>query len=115
MYMKMKMTRNQIADLPVDKIVTAGCCDLQHLLSGVDPIGYNAGVRGWNYDVYVIDGICILTGYRTPSKYPKVVKAEMYESRAQKIRMDYRFEAEMFDCIAKERKAFIAEQLHADA
>lgn len=113
MYMKMKMTRNQIADLPANKIVTAGYCDLQYLLSGVDPIGYNAGVYGWNYDVYVLDGICILTGYHTPSKYPKVVKAEMYESRAQKISMDYRFKAEMLDRIAKERKAFIAEQLHS--
>ena len=43
MYMKMEMTRNQIADLPVDKIVTVGACELQDLLSGVDPIGYNAG------------------------------------------------------------------------
>ena len=111
MYMKMKMTRNQLANLPVDKIVTAGYCDLQHLLSGVDPSGYNSGVYGWNYDVYVIDNICILTGYRTPSKYPKVVKAEMYERRAQEISMDYRFETEMLDRIANERKAFIAEQL----
>ena len=46
MYMKMEMTRNQIADLPVDKIVTVGACELQDLLSGVDPIGYNAGICG---------------------------------------------------------------------
>ena len=64
MYMKMEMTRNQIADLPVDKIVTVGACELQDLLSGVDPIGYNAGICGWNYDVYVIGDVCILTGYR---------------------------------------------------
>ena len=38
MYMKMEMTRNQIADLPVDKIVTVGACELQDLLSGVDPL-----------------------------------------------------------------------------
>lgn len=72
--MKMEMTRNQIADLPVDKIVTAGACELQDLLSGVDSIGYNAGICGWNYDVYIIGDIGILTGYRMPNKYPRAAK-----------------------------------------
>lgn len=110
--MKMKMTRGQIEKLPVNKIVTAGYCDLQYLLSGVDPIGYNSGKNGWYYDVYVVDGICILTGYHVPSKYPKAAKIEEYETRAREIRMNYRFSAiEMYDHIANARRAFCIAQL----
>lgn len=35
---------------------------------GKQPMFYNAGVYGWNYDVYIIDDfrpIAIITGYRT--------------------------------------------------
>lgn len=110
--MKAKMTRNEIASLPVNKTVTAGYCELHYLLADVDPVGYNSGVNGWNYDVYVVDGICILTGYRVPNKYPKAVKAEIYETRAREIRMNYRFSAiEMHDHTANARRAFCIAQL----
>ncbi len=32
-----------------------------------NPIGYNAGVYGWNYDVYDINGIGFVEGYRIPN------------------------------------------------
>lgn len=51
------------------KIISAGYCDLQHLLDYRSPIAYSAGVYGWNFDVYEVDGVCIATGYRgMPSK-----------------------------------------------
>ena len=109
----MKMTKRQIEELPVNKIVTAGYCELYYILSGLDPIGYNSGVNGWNYDVYMVDGICILTGYHVPSKYPKAVKTEFYENRARAIRMNYQFGAGALDHIANARCAFCMEQLHA--
>lgn len=31
------------------------------------PIGYNAGVYGWNYDVYDINGVGFVEGYRIPN------------------------------------------------
>lgn len=112
MYMKMKMTRNQIADLSVDKIVTAGACELQNLLSGVDPIGYNAGIYGWNYDAYVIGDVCILTGYRVLKKYPRATKIEEYEQEASKIVSSRMSSLAIISELNKLREAFIAEQLH---
>ena len=111
MYMKMKMTRNQIADLPVDKIVTAGACELENLLSGVDPIGYNAGIYGWNYDVYVIGAVCILTGYRGLKKYPRAAKIEEYEQEASKIVSPRMPSLAIISELNKLREAFIVEQL----
>lgn len=111
MYMKMEMTRNQIADLPVDKIVTVGACELQDLLSGVDPIGYNAGICGWNYDVYVIGDVCILTGYRVLKKYPRAAKVEEYEREAHKIVSSRMPSLSIISELNKLREAFIAEQL----
>jgi len=50
-------------------IISVGYCDLQSLLSYESPVAYNAGVYGWNYDVYDVDGVAIATGYRgMPSK-----------------------------------------------
>ena len=50
-------------------IIRAGYCDLQGLLSYKSPRAYVAGVYGWNFDIYDIDGIAIVTGYRgMPSK-----------------------------------------------
>lgn len=111
MYMKMEMTRNQVADLPVDKIVTAGACELQDLLSGVDPIGYNAGICGWNYDVYVIGDVCILTGYRVLKKYPRAAKVEEYEREASKIASSRMPSLAIIGELNKLREAFVAEQL----
>ena len=112
MYMKMKMSRNQIADLPVDKIVVVRYCELQNLLSGVDPIGYNAGICGWNYDVYVIGDVCILTGYRELEKYPRAAKVEEYEREASKIVSSRMPSLSIISELNKLREAFIAEQLH---
>lgn len=112
MYTKMKMTRNQIADLSVDKIVTARYCELQYLLSGIDPVGYNAGINGWNYDVYIIGDIGILTGYRMPNKYPRAVKIEEYEQEAYKIVSSRMPSLNIISELNKLREAFVAEQLH---
>lgn len=111
MYTKIEMTRNQIADLPVDKIVTAGYCDLQYLLSGIDPVGYNAGINGWNYDVYIIGDIGILTGYRMPNKYPRAAKIEEYEQKASKIVSSRMSALDVISELNKLREAFVAEQL----
>lgn len=44
--------------------VRVGYCDLDGVLSGIEPDYYTAGVYGWNCDVYVIAGLAICTGYR---------------------------------------------------
>ena len=112
MYMKMEMTRNQIADLPVDKIVAAGACELQDLLFGIDTVGYNEGIYGWNYDVYIIGSVGILTGYRVPDKYPRAAKAKEYKRKAHKIVSSRMPSLRIISELNKLREAFIAEQLH---
>jgi len=46
------------------KIIKVGYCELQGLLSQRSPVAYSAGMYGWNFDVYDIDGVAIVTGYR---------------------------------------------------
>lgn len=49
-----------------NKVFRAGYCDLQYIMKYEDAAYYNAGVYGWNCDVYVHWGkdIAITTGYR---------------------------------------------------
>lgn len=66
-------------------IISVGYCDLQGLLCYKSPIAYARGYYGWNFDVYDIDGIAIVTGYRSmPSKNSKVNYnlVSEYESKA---------------------------------
>ena len=54
-------------------IISVGYCALQNLLRGEYPVAYTAGVYGWNYDVYEIDGVAICTGYRG-MPYSNIIK-----------------------------------------
>ena len=75
--MKLKMSRNDL------KGATCICCgygELQRLLSWFSPIGYNAGIYGWNWDCYHIGRFYIITGYRS---FP-ACKGYIYYDDAQK-------------------------------
>ena len=61
--MKYKTTRKAIINGSVN-VKRAGYCDLHHLLGNHEPIAYNVGVYGWNFDVYDVYGVTICTGYR---------------------------------------------------
>ena len=61
-----RITRNNINKM---NMVALGYCQAQTALDlfGTDyKIGYNAGVYGWNYDLYRINGVDIVTGYNVP-------------------------------------------------
>lgn len=62
--MKYKTTAKAIKE-NYYSIISVGYCDLQSLLSYENPVAYTAGYYGWNFDLYDIDGIAIVTGYRT--------------------------------------------------
>lgn len=66
--MKFKITRKEIKENY--RAVSVPYCELQHLLKYCSPVAYNAGVYGWNYDVYTFEqystNIAICTGYRCP-------------------------------------------------
>lgn len=88
--MKFKITRKELRDNY--RVVNVPYCELQHLLRYCSPIAYNAGVYGWNYDVYDFTqystNIAICTGYRCPpgifasrdtyAKYEDEAKAIVY-------------------------------------
>ena len=61
--MKYKTTKKAIKE-NYRKIINVGYAELQSLLKHVEPIAYTAGVYGWNADIYTIDGVAIVTGYR---------------------------------------------------
>lgn len=61
-----KITRN---DINKNNMVALGYCQIQTILDlfAYDyKIGYNAGINGWNYDLYSIHDVDIVTGYNTP-------------------------------------------------
>ncbi len=45
------------------RIISAGYCELDYLLTYKVPIAYSAGANGWSCDYYDIDGVIISTGY----------------------------------------------------
>ena len=61
--MKTKVTKKQVLS-SYSNILELVYCDLQHLLNHFSPSYYTAGVYSWNADIYIIDGMCIVTGYR---------------------------------------------------
>lgn len=61
--MKTKTTRNIIMRTS-NNVKCAGYCDLQALLRNHEPLAYNSGIYGWNFDVYEVYGVTICTGYR---------------------------------------------------
>ena len=61
-----KITRNEINQ---ENMVVLSYCQAQTALNRFaynDKVGYNAGVYGWNYDLYRINGVDIVTGYNCP-------------------------------------------------
>jgi len=42
------------------------CC-LNSIFGNIERIGYNCGVYGWNYDVYEINNLYFVDGYRYPN------------------------------------------------
>lgn len=61
-----KVTRNEINR---KNMVALGYCQIQTILglfADDYKVGYNSGVYGWNYDLYRIRGIDVVTGYNVP-------------------------------------------------
>ena len=63
--MKRKTSMNYITG-SFRKVWRCGYCDLQYIMKGTDAAYYNAGIYGWNCDIYVdyIHDVAITTGYR---------------------------------------------------
>lgn len=67
-------------------IISVGYCDLWYLLKGLDRMGYTCGVYGWNADIYKIDNVAIVTGYRPFGNIQSDYKLnKKYNEKARKI------------------------------
>ena len=92
--MKIKTTNKYIKAM-YRNVFSCGYCDLQEITRGIDePIYYNCGVYGWNYDGYVDyrTDTAITTGYRnmTGARIPSEI-LKKYTEKAKKIREKYSF------------------------
>ena len=91
--MKFKTTRKAVKENS-RIILEVGYCDLAYLLKFKEPIAYTCGVYGWNADIYKLDGLTIVTGYRTFGNYSNYDLVEEYEEKAGKIAEDYQVDWE---------------------
>lgn len=75
------------------KVFCCDYCDLQYIMNGKEPTYYNAGVYGWNCDIYTdfSRDIAITTGYRnmTGKMIPEEI-IEKYSKVAKNIMADMR-------------------------
>ena len=81
--MIVRITRNDIKTF--NTRLSIPYATLQSLLSYIQPIGYNAGIYGWNYDCYDIDGVLLMTGYRTIGKTIDRSIINKYEKQADNL------------------------------
>lgn len=83
--MKFKTTRTEI-NQNYQNVICVGYCKMDHLLNGKNPIAYNSGVGGWNCDIYDVNGVAIVTGYRPWGNIrPDYETIKKYEDDARKI------------------------------
>lgn len=61
------------------KVFRCGYCDLQNIMRGREANYYNAGIYGWNCDIYCdyLRDIAITTGYRNMTG--RLIPAEIIE------------------------------------
>ena len=83
--MKVQTTKKAVKN-SYNKIVCVGYCGLQKLLVLEKPVAYTAGVYGWNADVYDLDGIALITGYRPFADIkPSLELIRKYEQEATEV------------------------------
>ena len=87
------LRRNDVEFMSSDgRIWKIGYCQAQYLLNNVEAkkVGYNAGVYGWNYDVYLFRNNVIITGYRcTFGNSFNYNLLKEYEKKAEAICYNY--------------------------
>ena len=84
--MKAKVTKKQVMSY-YSNILKLSYCELQHLLSRFSPQYYTCGVNGWNADIYIIDGMCIVTGYNPfGGEYPNSYEIDRVEKEYQELK-----------------------------
>ena len=112
-------TTQKAARSSSDIVLSVGYCDLQNVLRYENPVAYNAGVNGWNFDLYLLSNeINLVTGYRGMSN-ASTHSASDIEGLSEALRAlendsySYHgadFEAVMLDRLITTIKQFIKER-----
>lgn len=86
--MKTRVIRKDIIDNYAHVLNLGGAC--VNLLRYENPVYYNAGKYGWNWDAYYINGVILIDGYRNMigSRINLDILHE-YDLRAKKIQDHY--------------------------
>lgn len=83
--MKFKTTKKEI-NSNFKNVICVGYCKMNYLLSGKNPVAYNAGVDGWHCDIYDVNGVAIVTGYQPFGNIrPDYETIKKYEDEAREI------------------------------
>ena len=88
--MKLKTSMKHITSV-YDNVWRCGYAELQYIMEGREPQYYNAGVYGWNCDIYIDfrHDAAISTGYRnTRGRKIPTELIEEYSERAKAIMQD---------------------------
>lgn len=78
---RQKITKS---DLRGRVVIRAGYCAAYYLTRGLERLGYNSGVYGWNYDAFDLGGVILVTGYR-PDYGDTFKGLKDFEERAERL------------------------------
>lgn len=103
---KEKWTCKKVREVNAIKV---GYCEAWHLLKGLEPIGYTAGIYGWNEDIYYVgNNTYIATGYRPHgTRSVSYEFLEAYENQARAIYNGKDYYDDKIAKIAEIRKEFL--------
>lgn len=107
-------TTNKYINRVWANVYRCGYCDLQYIMKGEDPVYYNCGVYGWNWDCYCDyeRNVAITTGYRNMTG--RVIPNELinrYTEKAKEICEGYwnKPYEEVQNALAENRENFFKE------
>ena len=72
--MKQHITRKEVNTASYTAVIL--CDEIANIaaLCGMSPEYYNAGGYGWNWDLYDVDGLAVVGGYRSFPKYSRRIE-----------------------------------------
>ena len=72
--MKQHITRKDVRNSSYTAVIL--CNEIGNIASlcGMSPEYYNAGGYGWNWDLYDVDGLAVVGGYRNYPKYSRRIE-----------------------------------------
>ena len=83
------LTKKDVLRITRGNVYSIGYCKAQYLLMFTHKVGYNSGIYGFNYDVYIVGDDTIITGYRPFNA--KKINYELlkeYEEKARKAQYE---------------------------